>query len=225
MFDTQEELDDYVKSQSKTVIYSLHDFVHLLSELPCQDIFNKAVRSGLYLANELKPRLFGSAKYLYKQIYDTYGPVTGPGLDLDTLDAQRLSDDVVDIEGNFVIDRSQIMRNTKFYKKPTLDVARFSFLASWIIEFFNNQCPYTPRIRYSDYQVDNWIRKKYRHYLRDGTMDEVLRPLYDKLTEMVGEDTWHMYSIRVSGTNIYIAKTIDVRIYQWHQQRVSEIPF
>lgn len=225
MFETQEQLDKYAKSQSKTVIYSLHDFVYLLNELPEQDIFNKTIRSGLYLANELKPRLFGSAKYLYKQIYDTYGPITGPGLDLDKLDVQKLADDIVDIEGNFVIDRSHILKNTRLYKKPTLDAARFSFLASWIIDFFNQQCSDTPRIRYSDYQVYNWVRKKYREYLYDGTMDEVLRPLHDRLTEWVGEDTWHIYQVRVSETNIYITKTIDVRIYQWHQQRLDEVPF
>lgn len=60
---------------------------------------------------------------------------------------------------------------------------------------------------------------KYREDRYFGSIQEVLKPLYNTVSEFMKSDNNHIYFMREIGYDLYIEKTIDYRIYDWELNR------
>lgn len=221
----REEYESLLKEKEQTLIIDIREALPYLTIFPKDNVFHNDYPEGLYVPGEITPRIYANnRKYYYRDDYVQLGLRREP-IDITTLDFRTMRSDIVNDSGEVVIKR--LYANAPGFKltnKPTVSIARARFVIGMIIQYFDNLNPHH-RQYYGLYNPRDQLRKKYKHYLDNEIADEAFSLyLTTRLGPFVNGDNYAMYSYRLDGFSLTIKKSIDIRIYQWYQDRM-ELPF
>lgn len=221
----REEFERLLKEKEQVLILDIREALPYLTIFPKDNVFHNDYPKGLYVPGEIAPRIYsGNGKYYYRDEFIQLGPRKQP-IDITTLDFKTLRSDIVNDSGQVVIKKLfATAPGFKLVNKPTVNISRVRFVIGMIIQYLDNLNPYH-RQYYGLCNPRDQLRKKYKHYLDTEIADEAFSLyLSTRLDPFINGDNYAMYSYSLDGFALTIKKSIDIRIYQWYQDRM-DLPF
>lgn len=136
---------------------------------------------------------------------------------LESLD--DVNEDVLDSNGNVIIP-AKIMLNKSNWLVTS---AEPEYKIIPVIEAIVKNLFNTRIKEYHRFNARNKLKsliKESSHYILDtGEIEDCCQSLLTKIENFIGNDTWHIYFINFVGTDLFINKTYDLRIYEWTKQQ------
>lgn len=169
---------------------------------------------GIYFVNQTEPILKPNQNYFTDSTYRSQTPIT-------SLDNVR--ENVLD-ENGLVVIPDYILKQQKKYLRPvpSIPVRSIEFLHRVAQQFIasnvvHQHCSYCERDLY------DLVRPEFHYLVSDGTLEAGCRGLLDQLHYFMNGDVWNLYYLSRQGTDLCVEKSIDFRIYEWHQNKENGI--
>lgn len=126
---------------------------------------------------------------------------------------------VVTIDGTVVFTLTQIKRYSKFMSdKPFMNVIALKIAKIIADNYLSNMCPIS-KGRKGIRSISHLIKEEYRDGFNEDEFENIFSSMLAAISEFVGRDIWHIYFTKLSGTQLAIDKTVDYRVYWWHQDQ------
>ena len=176
------------------MILSLKDNMFMLDELLRGKTYPE--ENGVYLLNQITPILREGVKYF------TYEGLNS-GIHIKEEEFAKLNEDIYNESGNIIINK-EVMKRKDFLlrNKPTVR-ARVIKIAELLVNEYMNQTSHIFSRRYNVAdEIFKHLLPEYQDLYSGGMLAETLDQLFLQISEFIGNDTWHIYFIKLIGSDI-----------------------
>ena len=160
---------------------------------------------GVYMLNDPDPILKPGVMY-----YTRTSVIDGvPVSDLSNIDTC-----IIDGDGKVIIPTTVMRKKDKLLSNTPKVFSRGIYILELAVhEYFQNTLPYARNVITAN--IEDHLKDGYKEIHSEGTILELCDPLFLEIQKFVGKDRWFIYFIKRVGTDLYIEKACDYRVYQW----------
>ena len=181
--------------------------------------FMKPDKEGIYVNGEINPRLVLNKQYKEMVIVNgkpTYIPFT---------DINNITNPIVDENEIVVIPKYMMMDKKKYlFNYPTIP-ARFYHLIFELIKYHISMVSQIPTFRAQSKNIYNLLKDDVVDLngvsidiFESGHIGRFCDMLLQEIDIFIGNDNWHLYFTKFNGKDIYIEKTEDYRVREYHRR-------
>lgn len=171
---------------------------------------------GIYLVGEVKPLI-----ELNKSYFELF-------VDHDRQVQRKLVEDINSVNGGLYdangtcVVKAEIMREKEKWlrNEPTVPVRAYMIIMGLVKHYFDSIAPYRKHNAYSN-KILVHIKPEFHDLYNSGVLDNLMVSIFQRLSDFIGRDTWHIYFEDFLGLDIVIKKMCDFRVHDWHQKMES----
>jgi hypothetical protein len=204
-----------MQTPSAQIIIPIQNEAHLM-QMRYGHIF-ESPEPGIYLAGEVKPTI---------ELNKNYFEMVTDGNNTKQLvlvkDINLVNGDLYDANSNIVVkssimkDKARLLRN-----EPTVPVRPYLVIMGMIKFYFDSIAPYKKYNSHAD-KILYHIKPEFHSTYNSGALEEIMVSIFQRLSDFIARDTWHIYFEDFIGVDIIIKKMCDYRVYDWHERMESE---
>lgn len=162
---------------------------------------------GIYLNNSPTPIMVSSQKYYTKD---------GTVINEIKTNITDIKEDIYDINMELVVPR-QVIRNASKYLTTSskINLHALQIVHLFISDYIEHKSPYINNVLEENKYLSHLTDEGKSIFKTTKILDTLFRDLSDMLDSFMCKDIWNIYFIKLNGTDFYIEKNIDFRIYDW----------
>ena len=175
---------------------------------------------GIYKVGEVDPCIVPNKVYYSSFIRPDGSKQIDPITDFSKVtDNVITEDDIVVIPAFMMKAQSRYLSNT-----PIVPTRAVLIVMGIINSYLSSISKYTQRNVYGFVSHDH-MRSciETDDIIRNGYLERICEPLTNELGNFIGNDIWHIYIVTRNGLQVTVEKTIDYRIYKYHEDEASRI--
>lgn len=171
---------------------------------------------GLYLPNTLMPLVVPTQLLLYKN-----------GTRLTWDDLATAEEDIYNAAGKVVLTKKMLsQKGSLLTAEPSVSVVTLKIIRQYIELLVSGYCHWA-NSTYSTVRFERYFTDDMAAFTDD--VEEILRhscsDYYKQLIDFISnkeDDPWAIYFTRLVGSNIYLVKSIDWRVYKWTTEQYGK---
>lgn len=190
---------------------------------------------GIYIKGNIKPILtddkvyYARSKMPYIQGSSKMSYIIGKQKRIDIQDTAikdlkevfTLTEDLVDSDGNVVLSLKDIKIKSRYMSIGSdLPVTAIQLTKTMALDYISTLCKFS-RFVYSE-NIESLVKPEYHYLIANDSFDVAFESLHEQILNFIDQDTWFIYFCRLKGTTLLIEKTIDYRIYYYHEVHYKE---
>lgn len=172
---------------------------------------------GIYLVGEVKPIIELNKSYFELDIDANNNKQLKLVKDINSVTGDLYdSNSTVIVKSSIMKDKLRLLRN-----EPSVPVRPYLVIMGMIKFYFDSIAPYKKYNSQAN-RILQHIKPEFHDSYNNGVLEKIMVSIFQRLSDFIGRDTWHIYFADFIGVDIIIKKMCDYRVYDWHERMESE---